>query len=266
MTLIHPTAIIEDGAQISRTARVGAFCHIGPQVSLGENVEVFSHVSLHGKTEIRANVKIYPFAVIGCPPQIINYEGEYGRIVIGENTIIREYVTINPGTDIGRKETLIGDNCFIMIAAHVGHDCQIGNHVRLTNNAVLGGHVIVGDYAILGGMVAVHQFVRIGAHAMIGGMSGVENDVIPFGVVMGDRARLTGLNLVGLKRRGFPQESIQGLRQAYQQIFDPNDFGSSLAERVKDVSERFAGIDEVMWLVEFIQADSHRNLCIPKGA
>lgn len=266
MAHIHPTSIIEPGAQLSSTVRIGPFCHIGSQVVLHDNVEVFSHVSLHGKTEVGENVKIYPFAVIGCPPQILNYEGEFGRIVIGENTTIREYVTINPGTDIGRRETLIGNNCFIMIAAHVGHDCCIGNHVRLTNNAVLGGHVTVGDYAILGGMVAVHQFVRIGTQAMIGGMSGVENDVIPFGVVMGDRARLTGLNLVGLKRRGFSQESIQGLRQAYQQIFDPNDFGSSLAERVKDVAERFAGIAEVMRLVEFIQTDSHRNLCVPKVA
>jgi UDP-N-acetylglucosamine acyltransferase len=266
MSNIHPTAVIESGAQLAANVSVGPFCYIGPDVTLHEGVKIFSHVSLMGNTQIGAGTEVYPFASLGCPPQHQKYEGEPVRLVIGRHNIIREHVTIHPGTPIGRGETTIGNNCFIMVACHIAHDCQVGNHVVFANNATLGGHVVIGDHAILGGMVAVHQHVRIGAHAIIGGMSGVENDVIPFGVVMGERANLTGLNLVGLKRRGFSQNTIQELRQAYQQIFIPEQDSLPFAERVREVAEQSVDRDEVMQLVSFIQAESQRNLCLPKAS
>jgi len=264
MSKIHPTAVIEPGAKLAENVSIGPFCYIGSQVVLHEGVKIFSHVSLTGHTQIGANTEIYPFACLGYPPQHQKYKGEHVRLVVGRNNIIREHVTIHPGTPIGRGETAIGNDCFIMVACHIAHDCQVGNHAVFANNATLGGHVSIGDYAILGGMVAVHQHVRIGAHAIIGGMSGVENDVIPFGVVMGERANLTGLNLVGLKRRGFSQNIIQELRQAYQQIFIPEQDSLSFAQRVQEVAEQSIERDEVMQLVSFIQAESQRNLCLPK--
>jgi UDP-N-acetylglucosamine acyltransferase len=265
MSKIHPTAVIEPGAQLADNVSIGPFCYIGPYVILHEGVKIFSHVSLSGNTQIGAGTEVYPFASLGYPPQHQKYEGEPVRLVIGRNNIIREHVTIHPGTPLGRGETTIGNNCFIMVACHIAHDCQVGNHVIFANNATLGGHVIIGDHAILGGIVAIHQHVRIGSHAIIGGMSGVENDVIPFGVVLGERANLTGLNLVGLKRRGFSQNVIQELRQAYQQIFTPEKNANSFAERVREVAEQSVDRDEVMQLVSFILAESQRNLCLPKA-
>lgn len=264
MSKIHPKAVIEPGAKLAENVSIGPFCYIGPQVVLHEGVKIFSHVSLTGNTQIGANTEIYPFACLGYPPQDQKYKGEHVRLVVGRNNIIREHVTIHPGTPIGRGETTIGNDCFIMVACHIAHDCHIGNNTVFANNSTLGGHVSIGDYARLGGMVAVHQRVRIGAHAIIGGMSGVESDVIPFGVVMGERANLTGLNLVGLKRRGFSQNTIQELRQAYQQIFIPEQDSPSFAQRVQKVAEQSIERDEVMQLVSFIQAESQRNLCLPK--
>lgn len=264
MTQIHPTAVIEKGAELSGTAIIGPFCYVGPHVKLGEGVELMSHVTVMGHTDIGMGTKVFPQATLGCTPQSVKYSGEPVRLNIGQYNIIRENVTIHLGTASGDMETSIGDHCFLMVGVHIAHDCHVGNHVIMANQATLGGHVIIGDYANLGGLVAVHQRVRIGEHAMIGGMSGVEHDVIPYGVVMGDRARLTGLNLVGLKRRGFSSQIIQGLRQAYQEIFDPNDIGTSLTDRVRAVADKFNEVDEVMQLIQFIQADSHRHLCVPR--
>ncbi len=198
---IHPTAIIEDGATLGEGVKVGPYCVVAATVSLGDNVELKSHVVVEGSTQIGAGTVIFPFAVIGSMTQDKKYkQGEPAKLVIGRNNVIREHVTMNPGHTEPHKMTKIGDNCLFMVASHVAHDCIVGDNVIMANNATLAGHVEVGDCAILGGLSAVRQFVRIGSYAMIGGMSGVEHDVIPYGTVMGERAKLSGLNIVGMKR------------------------------------------------------------------
>ncbi|MDP6572589.1 MAG: acyl-ACP--UDP-N-acetylglucosamine O-acyltransferase, partial [Rhodospirillales bacterium] len=187
--------------------------------------------------------------------------GEASRLEIGCNNIIREQVTMNPGTEGGGMVTRTGNNCLFMVGSHVAHDCQIGDHVILVNNATMGGHVEIGEWAIIGGLSAVHQFVRVGRHAMVGGMSGVENDIIPYGSVVGNRARLSGLNVVGLKRRGFSREVIHALRNAYRLLFAPE---GTMTERLNDVAELMPEIEPVMEIVEFISADSSRSICQPQ--
>src|SRR6185437_8674991 len=243
MSDVHPTALIEPGAELAASTKVGPFCHVGRHVQLGENVELISHVAIAGRTSIGDGTRIFPFASIGHQPQDLKYKGEESRLVIGRNNIIREQVTMNPGTEGGGMLTKIGDNCLCMVGVHVAHDCMIGNEVIMANNATLAGHVKVGDFAVFGGLSAAHQFVRIGPYAMVGGVTGVERDVIPYGSVMGDRARLSGLNIVGMQRRGFSREEIQGLRNAYQALFE-NEKGT-FAERVVEVSTRFSGIRPV---------------------
>jgi UDP-N-acetylglucosamine acyltransferase len=260
MTDIHPTAVIEKGAEIAEGASVGPYCVVGPHVVLETGVRLLSHVVVTGRTKIRANSLVFPFASIGHQPQDLKYHGEPSGLEIGCNTIIREYVTVNPGTEGGGMLTRIGNNCLLMIGAHVAHDCIIGDHVILVNNATLGGHVEIGDWAILGGLSAVHQFVRIGRHAMIGGMSGVEADVIPYGSVLGNRAHLAGLNLVGLKRRNFSRDTIHNLRRAYRLIFAQE---GTQAERLADVADLFSTVEPVMEIVEFMSGDSSRSICQP---
>lgn len=260
MTSIHPTAIIEDGAVLGEDVTIGPYCIVGPQVKLGRGSRLHSHVVISGDTEIGGGARIFPFASVGSPPQDLKYRGEPSQLKIGENVLIREHVTINPGTEGGGMVTRVGDNCLLMVGAHVAHDCQIGNHVILVNNATLAGHVEVGDFAILGGLSAVHQFVRIGRHAMVGGMSGVENDVIPYGSVVGNRAHLSSLNLVGLKRRNFSREMIHDIRKAYRLIFAQE---GTIAERLSDVAELFSDNEPVMEIVEFIRFDSKRQICQP---
>jgi UDP-N-acetylglucosamine acyltransferase len=260
MTDIHPTAVIEKGAEIAEGASVGPYCVVGPHVVLEAGVRLLSHVVVTGRTKICANSLVFPFASIGHQPQDLKYHGEPSGLEIGCNTIIREYVTVNPGTEGGGMLTKIGNNCLLMIGAHVAHDCIIGDHVILVNNATLGGHVEIGDWAILGGLSAVHQFVRIGRHAMIGGMSGVEADVIPYGSVLGNRAHLAGLNLVGLKRRNFSRDTIHNLRRAYRLIFAQE---GTQAERLADVADLFSTVEPVMEIVEFMSGDSSRSICQP---
>ena len=262
MTAIHPTAIVESGAKLGEEVTIGPYCIVGPEVELGEGVGLTSHVVVAGRTIIGPNTRIYPFASIGHPPQDLKYKGEASRLVIGANNVIREYVTMNPGTEGGGMVTQVGNNGLFMIGAHVAHDCKIGNHVVMANNATLAGHVEVGDWAILGGLSAVHQFVRVGHHAMIGGMSGVEHDVIPYGSVMGDRARLSGLNVVGLKRRRFSRESIHALRTAYRLLFAQE---GAMAERLADVEAMFGDNEPVMDIVNFIRFDSSRAMCQPRA-
>jgi UDP-N-acetylglucosamine acyltransferase len=204
---------------------------------------------------------VFPFASVGHRPQDLKYRGEPSRLTIGARTVIREQATLNPGTAGGGMVTSIGSDCLIMACAHVGHDCKVGNNVILVNNATLGGHVSVGDHAILGGVSAVHQWVRIGPHAMLGGLSGLENDLIPYGSALGDRARLGGLNLVGLKRRGFEREAIHRLRAAYRMLFSSE---GTLKERVEDVAQMFADEPIVMEVVEFIRVGGDRALCVPR--
>ncbi len=257
---LHPTAIVEAGAEIGDNAVIGPYCIVGADVRLGEGVELISHVVIDGRTEIGPRSRAFPFASIGHRPQDLKYHGEPSRLEIGADTVMREHVTINPGTEGGGMLTRIGDRCLLMVGVHVAHDCQIGDGVIMANNATLGGHVAIDDFAILGGMSAVHQFVRIGRHAMIGGMSGVENDVIPYGSVIGNRAYLSGLNIVGLKRRGFSRDVIHELRKAYRLLFAEE---GTMAERLDDVAEEFDGVPPVMDIVEFIRSDSSRAICQP---
>jgi UDP-N-acetylglucosamine acyltransferase len=263
MAQIHPTAIIAPGARLADDVVIGPYCVIGEQVSLAAGVTLKSHVVIDGRTTIGERTRIFPFASIGFETQDLKYKGEPSSLEIGHDNTIREHVTINPGTEGGGMVTRVGNHCLLMVGAHVAHDCQIGDHVILVNNGTLGGHVVMEDYAILGGLSAVHQFCRIGRHAMIGGMSGVERDVIPYGLAMGDRARLTGLNIIGMQRRGFSRDDIQGLRSAYGCLFGDE---GTLSERVDKVAQRFRGIGPVDDIVAFIRADSSRAICQPKEA
>lgn len=264
MTPIHPTALIHPNAQIGKSVEIGPFCCVGADVQLGDGVKLISHVTIDGRTRIGARTTIYPFASIGHPPQDLKYKGESSELIIGEDNTIREYVTLQPGTEGGGLLTKIGNDNLFMVGAHVAHDCHVGDHVILANGATLGGHVHVGDHAIIGGLSAIHQFVRVGTHAIIGGMSGVEHDVIPYGHVKGDRARLSGLNLVGLKRRGFSTPTIQALREVYQDLFESIPSDRPLADRVEAIAEKYAKNQEVMHLVGFIQHESQRHLCLPQ--
>ncbi|MGH7030890.1 MAG: acyl-ACP--UDP-N-acetylglucosamine O-acyltransferase, partial [Stellaceae bacterium] len=229
MAEIHPTAIIAPGASLARDVVIGPFCVVGEDVALGRGVVLGAHVVVGGHTTIGAGTRIFPFASIGLEPQDLKYRGEESSLIIGRGNTIREYVTMNPGTTGGGMVSRIGDGCLFMVGAHIAHDCQIADHVIMANNASLAGHVVIEDYAVLGGLCGVHQFVRIGKHAMIGGMSAVDRDVIPYGQVIGNRARLTGLNIIGMQRRGFTREDIQGLRNAYQLLFHS---AGTLSDRV----------------------------------
>ncbi len=262
MANIHPTAIIEDGATIGDNVEIGPYSIIGPNVTIESDVKIFPHVVVSGVTSVGSKTRIFPFASIGSEPQDLKFGGEVSRLEIGSNNTIREHVTMNPGTEGGGLLTKVGDNCLFMVGSHVAHDCQIANNVILVNNATLAGHVEVGEFAIIGGLSAVHQFVRIGKHAMLGGMSGAESDVIPYGMVIGNRGGLSGLNLVGIKRRGFDRETIHSLRNAYRLLFANE---GTMAERIKDVAEMFKEVEPVMEIIDFVTADSSRSFCQPKS-
>lgn len=258
---IHPTAIVADTAQIADDVVVGPFCTVGPYVKLGRGVKLVSHVVVEGRTEIGEETTVYPFAVLGTAPQDLKYHGEESVLIIGARNKIRENVTMNPGTEGGGMKTVVGSDCLFMVGAHVAHDCQVGNRVILANNATLAGHVTVGDYAILGGLSAVHQFVRIGAHAMIGGMSGVDSDVIPYGLVKGDRASLQGLNLVGMERRGYSRNDVGVARNAYKALFEAK---GTLAERIESAASEYADNPAVSEMVSFLRNKSKHGVCQPK--
>jgi UDP-N-acetylglucosamine acyltransferase len=261
MSGIHPTAIVAEGAKLGTDVTIGPYCIVGAGVELDDRVALQSHVVVEGRTTIGAGTRILAFAVIGNPPQDLKYHGEPSQLIVGVNNTIREHVTMNPGTEGGGMVTSVGDNCLFMVGCHVAHDCRIGNNVILANNAALGGHVTVGDYAIIGGLAAVHQFVRIGAHAIIGGMSGVENDVIPYGSAMGERARLRGLNLVGLQRRDFSRDQIHTLRTAYRLLFAQE---GTMSERLDDVVRLHGDNQAVCEIIEFIRGDASRSILQPK--
>ncbi|MGF1611450.1 MAG: acyl-ACP--UDP-N-acetylglucosamine O-acyltransferase [Kiloniellales bacterium] len=261
MAAVHATAVVDKQARLGKDVYVGPYCMVGPEVTLGDGVVLHSHVVMAGRTRIGPRTEIYPFASIGHPPQDLKYAGELSELVIGADTRIREQVTMNPGTKGGGMVTRVGDRCLFMVGAHVAHDCQIGDGVIMANNATLAGHVTVGDNAIIGGLSAVRQFARIGRNAMIGGMSGVEHDVIPFGLVLGDRARLGGLNIVGLKRHGFSRDDIYRLQDVYKLLFAPE---RTLAERLAEAQDRFAQEGPIGELLTFIAADSSLGLCQPK--
>ena len=255
---IHPTAVVADGARIGPGCRIGPWCVVGPDAVLEEGVVLTSHAVIDGHAHLGAGVQVYAFASIGLPPQDLKYKGEPTRVVVGARTVVREHATIHRGSVGGHGVTTIGADCLIMCVAHVGHDCTLDHHVILANNVMLGGHVHIADTTFVGGGAALHQFVRIGRQAVIGGMSGVEADVIPFGAVMGNRARLTGLNLIGLKRRGFPRAQIHVLRGLYRTLFrSPGVFD----ERVAAVEEQHGEDPVVREILDFVRADSRRGLC-----
>lgn len=262
MTRIHPTAIVEDGAVLADDVVVGPFSVVGAGVRIGAGSILHSHVAVVGDTEIGTGAKIFPFASVGHQPQDLKFAGEASRLRIGRNALIRENVTINPGTSGGGLMTEIGDDCALLAGAHVAHDCRIGNHVVLVNNVMVAGHCTVGDYAILGGGAAVHQWVRIGPHAFVGGLSGLENDLIPFGLAIGNRAHLGGLNIVGLRRRTFPRDEIHALRRAYRLLFADE---GTLKERVEDVATEFGGVGLVQEIIAFIRAGGDRAVCTPRN-
>ncbi len=262
MPNIHPTAIVEDGAKIAESALIGPYCVVGPDVTIGDNVHLRAHVCVSGETTIGDGTQVFPFTSLGYPPQDLKFKGEKSKLVIGKRNTIREHVTMNPGTEGGGLLTQVGDDCLFMVGTHVAHDCMIGNHVIMANNATLAGHVTVEDGAVIGGLAAVHQFVRIGKGAMIGGMSGVEHDVIPFGSVMGERAGLAGLNLIGLKRSGAEREAIHAMRGAFKTLFE-SDKGT-LQERVAAVRDASGTSPLVAEMLAFIDGDTSRSLCMPR--
>lgn len=257
MSLIHPSAIVAPGARIGDDVRIGPWCSIGPDVVLGDGVELVSHVVVDGRTEIGAQARLWPFCSVGLAPQDLKYKGEPTRCEVGARTQVREHVTIHRGTVTGSGVTRVGADCLLMAVVHVAHDCEIGAGVIVANNVVMGGHVAIGDGAVIGGAAALHQFVRIGRGAMVGGVSGVEADVIPFGAVIGNRARLTGLNVIGLKRRGVDHTRLHALRAAFRLQFRGK---GVFAERSQDVRAQFGAEPLVAEMLAFIEAPSRRGL------
>jgi UDP-N-acetylglucosamine acyltransferase len=241
---VHPTAIVEDGARLGAGVKIGPFCVVGPEVTLGERVELLSHVAVAGTTEIGAGTRIFPFASIGHQPQDLKYKGEPCSLTIGGSV------------------TTVGKGCAFLANSHVGHDCRVGDGVIFSNNVMLAGHCAVGDYAIIGGGAAVIQYARVGHHAFVGGMSGLENDLIPYGMALGNRAYLSGLNIIGLQRRGFSRTDIHDLRRAYRSLFAAE---GTLNERMEDVAQEFAGHASVTEIVAFIREGGKRSLCTPKS-
>ncbi len=264
MARIHATAIVDPGARLADTAIIGPYCVVGPDVVLDDKVELKSHVVVEGITTIGAGSTVYPFSSLGQAPQNIRYRGEPTRLEIGRNNIIREQVTMNTGTVTDAMVTRIGDDNMFMIGAHVGHDCQVGSNVVLANQTLLGGHAVVGDFVILGGRSAIHQNVRVGQHAIVGAFSAVVRDVIPFGRANGDRAALDGINLIGLRRRGFPRTEIDSLSKLYQNLFsDEGIFEDRIAKAIKDFVNPCGPVDAVL---AFVQSKGNRGLCKPKPA
>ena len=257
--MIHKTAIIDPKAKISDNVKVGAYSVIGPNVEIGKGTEVQSHVIITGDTEIGSNNKIYPFTSIGNDPQDLKFKGEKTKLRIGNNNKIREYVTINPGTDGGGGLTKVGSNCLFMVSAHIAHDCVVGDNVILANNVPLGGHAHVDENAIIGGNSAVQQFTRVGKFAMIGGMCGVVRDVIPYGIAHGNRSILQGLNLIGLRRKNIPNKEILILTEAYKEIFK----NENLTENLNNLSSEFKNNVLVLDVINFIEKDKKRPICTP---
>ncbi|MCC0027044.1 MAG: acyl-ACP--UDP-N-acetylglucosamine O-acyltransferase [Zhengella sp.] len=262
-TSIHPSAVVEKGARLGAGVSIGPFCHVGPDVTLGDGVELIGSVTILGQTSLGQGGRVFPGAVLGCEPQNHAHKGGPTTLEIGKNASIREGVTMHTGTDTARGRTTIGDDCHFLAFSHVAHDCDIGNRVTLTQGAVLGGHCVVGDAAILGGLAAVHQFVRIGHHAFVGGMTGVERDLIPYGMVTGNRARLRGLNLVGMRRAGMARQDIHAVRAAYKLIFET---AGPLPDRIERAREAFGNCDPVMDIIAFMTSDARRKFVMPPVA
>ena len=259
--MIHNSSVIDKKAKIHKNILIGPFCYVGPDVELSENVELVSNVHIEGNTKIGKNTKIFPFASIGTQPQDLKFNNEENSLSIGENNLIREYVTINPGTAGGGGSTTVGNNCLFMISSHIAHDCKIGNNVIIANNVPLGGHVTIEDSVVIGGNSAVQQFTRIGRLAMIGGMTGVLKDVIPFGLSIGNRNYLQGLNLIGLRRKKYENQKIIGLDKAYKEIFS----SKNLHENLSKINGEFKDNELVNEVIAFIEKDKKRPICSPES-
>ena len=257
--MIHKTATVDSKAKINSNVDVGPYTVIGPNVEIGENSVIQSHVNITGNTKIGKNNKIYPFASIGNDPQDLKYKGEESKLEIGDNNKIREYVTINPGTNGGGGITKVGNNCLFMVSAHIAHDCLVGDNVILANNVPLGGHAYIEDNVIIGGNSAVQQFTRIGNSAMIGGMCGVVRDVIPYGVAHGNRSMLQGINVIGLRRKNIANKEIITLTDAYKDIFK----NENLTENLNSLSEKLKKNSLVREVVDFLEKDKKRPICTP---
>ena len=257
--MIHKTAIVDKNAKISKNVEIGPYCIIGPEVEIGTSSVIHSHVNIVGNTKIGENNQIYPFSSIGTPPQDLKYKGEKNSLVIGNNNKFREYVNINPGTEQGGGITRIGDNNLFMVYCHVAHDCLISNDTVLANNVQVGGHVTIQNNAIVGGSCAIHQFSRIGESAMIGGMTGVLSDVIPFGLSMGNRNNLMGLNLIGLRRSKVSNENIKKIQLAYKNIFKTVSF----RDNIKTLSSELKSNEFIKIIINFINSDKKRPISLP---
>ena len=257
--MIHASSIISKKAIIGNNVKIGPFCYVGDFVELAEGVELISNVHIEGNTKIGKETKIFPFASIGTSPQDLKFDNEPNSLFIGEKNTIREHVTINPGTEGGGGKTIIGNNCLFMISSHVAHDCRVGNNVIIANNVPLGGHVVIEDSVVIGGNSAVQQFTRIGRLAMIGGMTGVLKDVIPFGLSVGNRNYLQGLNLIGLRRKNYENKKIMDLDKAYKEIFS----SKNLHENLSKINNEFKGNELVEEVISFIAKDKKRPICSP---
>ena len=259
---IHPTAIVASAARLGSGVRIGPYCIIGPNADIGDDCELMSHVVVEGHTTIGAGAVIHPFVVLGHGPQDLKPAAEASRLTIGKNCLIREHVTMNNGTARGGAHTRVGDNCFFMISSHVAHDCVVGNNVTLVNNVMLAGHCEIGDNAIMGGGSAVHQFTRVGHNAFIGGLAAVERDVIPYGMALGNRAYLGGLNIIGLKRRGVTRADIHALRQAFELLFEGQ---GTLEEQVALAAAQYPDQAIVGEVLAFIKAGGKRRILTPRS-
>ena len=259
--MIHNSSIIDKKARIGKKVKIGPFSYIGPKVHISDGVELISNVHIEGNTKIGKGTKIFPFACTGTPPQDLKYKGETNSLEIGENNVIREYVTINPGTKGGGEKTVIGNSCLLMISSHIAHDCHIGNNVVIANNVPLGGHVTIEDSVVIGGNSAVQQFTRIGRLAMIGGMTGVLKDVIPFGLSFGNRNYLRGINLIGLKRKKYDNKKIKELNSAFKKIFS----SKSLHENLSKINGEYKENNLVAEVINFISKDKKRPICTPQS-
>ncbi len=254
---IHPTSIVDAGAELGADVEVGAFCHVGPKVRLHDGVKLVSHVVIDGDTEIGKGSIIHPFTALGGPPQHVGYKGEETKLIIGANSAIREHVSIHRGTAAGGGVTRIGDGGFYMVGVHIAHDCNIGDNVILAPNVAVGGHVAIGDNVFVGGLCAIHQNCRIGAYAFIGGGAVVVSDMIPYASAIGNHARLVGLNIIGMKRRGMARKTIHDMRTAYRMLFSGE---ATLKERIDLVRERYGVCEEVKRILEFVEHDASRPL------
>ena len=259
--MIHPTAIVNKNSKISKNVEIGPYCVIGSDVEIGPNSKLHSHISIKGKTKIGKNNEIFPFVSIGTSPQDLKYKGEKNSIIIGDNNKLREYVNINPGTLQGGTITKLGNNNLLMVYCHIAHDCNIGNDIVLANNVQVGGHVKIEDNAIVGGSCAIHQFSRIGKLAMVGGMTGVLSDVIPFSLSLGNRNNLVGLNLIGLRRAKISNDDIKILQKSYDVIFSNQNFRSNIDSLNVDLKDN----KYVKIIIDFINSDKKRPISLPKN-